>query len=495
MFERLTIPLVNSMNAPEKFRSPEVLAFGPYRADAFARTLVHQAEGPIGLTPKQFDTLLLLLRHPGEVLDKERILATVWAGSVVEENNLSQAISALRKALGDDGETHRYILTVPRKGYRFVAAVAPVKTLKQASASAPLEGAAAEATETELPENQKAVNAPKVSTRLAQRRRVFSHWGWVVGGMALAAIAWTIGRPAPTASVLDRSVAVLPFANLSNGTADAYIGAGMTEDMVTQLAQVSGLKVVAHRDAGELPSLPDRALGKKLGAAHFLRGTVRRDAARLRISAQLIDADSGRHVWAKSYDRPMVDVLKVQSEVAAEIAGALAAVLKPAERAALGAYADGNAELHLQYREAMYLISRHKSITAQERQRGVAIFERLVKTFPESALGHAGLAAYYLRAPNLREVAFDEAYRRADRHIDAALRIDPNSGEALTMKAEVEARARWNWRAAAEAGARAVAVNPSSAEAWGRYALYGLKPLGRLDEAERAMRKALELEP
>ncbi|MBL8520949.1 MAG: winged helix-turn-helix domain-containing protein [Betaproteobacteria bacterium] len=484
------------MNDLSSARHTEVLAFGPFRADAFARTLVHDTQGLVNLTPKQFDTLLLLITHPGEVLDKDRILAEVWTGSVVEENNLSQAVSALRKALGDDGEAHRYILTVPRKGYRFVAEVRPVAAMPHPSAPDAVDDDRAAPTSSALHAAVAATPPTTASTVAPPAPRGPARWmGAVALAAILAAAAWALLRPAPPPPGTERSVAVLPFTNLSSDPVDAYFGAGMTEDMLTQLAQVSGLKVVSHRFAGDAPLSADRALGLKLGAAHFLQGTVRRAGDRLRISAQLIDAGSGRHLWAKSYDRPVTDVLKVQSEVAAEIAGALAAVLSQSDRAALGSRAQGNPELHLKYMEGRYLISRSRQITHEDRQRGVAIFEGLVRRFPDSPLGHVGLAAYHMRAPNLRVATFDESFRKAEAHVDAALRIDARSAEAHAMKAEIEARARWNWRGAAEAGARAVALNPSLPEAWARYAHFGLKPLGRLDEAERALRRALDLEP
>lgn len=491
------------MNDLSAARPSEILAFGPFRADAFVRTLAHEAQGPIALTPKQFDTLLMLLRHPGEVLDKERLLAEVWAGSVVEENNLSQAISALRKALGDDGETHRYILTVPRKGYRFVAEVRLAEAVRLAEPpAAPVqEGAAlrqvpvmASTLENSAASVVSAAPVPHASTR----RSLPWYWLAVICGMAAAiGAAWWLLRPAPTSApaAAERSVAVLPFTNLSNAQEDAFFGAGMTEDMVTQLSQVSGLKVVSHRFAGEKPVTADRALAQKLGAAHFLLGTVRRAGERLRISAQLIDAETGRHLWAKSFDRPVEDVLKVQSEVAAEIAGALAAVLQPAERQALGAYAQSNALVQLKYREGRYLVARGRHNTEADRQRGVAVFEQLIKEHRESPLGHIGLATFHMLAPNLRIASAEESFRRAEAHVDAALRIDPRSAEAHGLKAEIEGRARWNWRAAAESGERAVTLNPALPEAWARYAMFGLWPFGRMDDAERALRRAIALEP
>jgi TolB-like protein/DNA-binding winged helix-turn-helix (wHTH) protein len=484
------------MNDSANATPTAVLSFGPFRADGFARTLVHETDGLIGLTPKQFDTLYLLLNHPGEVLDKERILAEVWAGSVVEDNNLSQAISALRKALGDDGETHRYILTVPRKGYRFVAEVSNVHTHTEAHALLPSNGTPAAAPAALIRATQSAMSSPNPAPSRAGRSR----GAWlIVIALAIAGIAatavWKSRSARDAGEPSERSVAILPFTNLSSEKDDEFFSVGMTEDLVTQLAQVSGLKVISHSFSGETEAKADRELAKRLGTEHFLQGTVRRSEQRFRINAQLIDAATGKHLWAKAYDRPIKDILIVQSEVATEIAEALRAVLLPKERDILARHADGNPDLYLLYKQGMYLISAGRRFNNADRDRGVKLLERVVALDPNSPLGHAGLAAYHLRTPNWRLATHAEAFAKAEAHVQRALDNAPLSPEALMIKAEIVARAHWRWKEADALSAKAVALSPGLADAWSIRARFGLEPNGKPEEALEAARKAVALEP
>lgn len=490
-------------------KSPDslILAFGPFFADPLRRTLTHQRDGVLPLTPKQFDTLLFLAEHSGEVLDKDTILGHVWAGTIVEENNLSQAISQLRKVLGDDGETHRYILTVPRKGYRFVASVARVSEAPEAArepdAAVPAEAAPPTPpppSTSPAPLPLTAPPAPPTAITLPSTLRRFpTRIHLAVGALVLLAAAAlgfalknSTGGGSATAGA-EKSVAVLQFTNLSADKEDEYFSAGMTEDMLTQLAQVSGLRVVSYSAPAE-KTKADRTLAKQLGVQHMLQGTVRRAANRFRISAQLVDAETGRHLWAKSYDREIKDILIVQSEVATEIAEALRAVLLPGEREILARHADGNPELHLLYKQGMYLITNGNRFT-DDAERGVKLLERILAIDPASPLGHAGLAAYQMRQPNLRRATSADAFAKAEAHVQRALESDPLSAEAHTINAEILARAHWRWKEAGQSSAKGVALNPGSAHAWSIHAKFGLLPNGRTGEGLIAARKALALEP
>jgi len=485
---------------PELMKSPDslVLAFGPFFVDPHRRTLTHARDGVLPLTPKQFDTLLFLAERAGEVLDKDTLLAQVWAGTVVEENNLSQAISQLRKVLGDDGETHRYILTVPRKGYRFVANVARVSdiplALQEPSVAVPAPAEAAPPAPQTAPTPPIAIDPPKPKRRFPSRIHLAIGAIVLLAAGALGLALKNSAGGGEAAPGAEKSVAVLPFANLSGDKDDEYFSAGMTEDMLTQLAQVSGLRVVSHSAPGEKIKA-DRELAKKLGVEHLLQGAVRRGDNRFRISAQLIDAETGKHLWAKSYDRDIKDVLATQSEVATEIAHALRAVLLKSEKEALARHARGNVELHLLYRQGIQMLAQGRSRTPDDFMRTKAQFERILDLDANSALGHAGLAAYHLRTPAYGMANMEESLRAAKRHTDRALELDPKSSEGWLLRGLIESEREWNWKASEAAFKKSIELNPANAYAWRNYAHRSLLPAGRIDEALAAAQRAFAADP
>ncbi len=321
--------------------SPPLLLFGDFRIDRRKRTLARADGEVMALTPKHFDTLLYLVENAGEVLEKDRMMSALWPGMVVEENNLSQAISQLRRILGDDGTEHRYILTVPRRGYRFVAEVRAQEVLPAMPTiepptvppttvpmDSPVQGPPIEPA-IDLPNHSLADSTQVSATRAPTpaRRRM-----WVAGAAFVAMVAVVGGAWNMLAddrgSNAGKSIAVMPFVNFSGDKADEFFSEGITEDLVTQLAQISELKVISrtsilqYRDTKK----PLREIARELGVAHILQGSVRRGDNSFRITAQLIDPAKEGHLWAKSYDRDIKDVLAVQSEVTREIAAALRAI-------------------------------------------------------------------------------------------------------------------------------------------------------------------------
>src|SRR5215471_17889361 len=247
-------------------RAEGVYDFGDFRLLAAERRLTARSDGrPIELTPKALDTLHFLLQHPGELLDKSTLLAAVWPNVVVEENNLNQVVSTLRRALGDGSGGRRFIITVPGRGYQFVA---PVREVHQ-------------------------------------------------------------DTPSPTAAqattAIRKSIAVLPFASLSSDPEKDYFGDGIAEELIHLLARVPGLKVPARTSsfAYKGRNIDVRQIARELGVGMLLEGSVRSAGDRIRVTAQLIEADSGFHVWSQTYDRRFADIFQLQDELAVAIVQAL----------------------------------------------------------------------------------------------------------------------------------------------------------------------------
>ena len=269
--------------------------FGEFRVDATQRLLRSRVGGePIALTPKVFETLLYLVAHAGQLVEKATLMRAVWPNVVVEENNLNQNVSTLRRVLGESAAEHRFIVTVPGRGYRFVAAVRTVAS-----------AAAAVAVDTASPPSRSQSS-----------------------GQAATAPDSRMAMPLEQS---DRSrLAILPFANLSPDPANAFFTDGLHEEILTTLARKTPeLEVVSRTTmmGYRLNPKPVRDVAKEVTASHVLEGTVRREADSVRLTLQLIDARTDRHLWSSNFDRTLRSALTLQSEVAQEVAAQLSVQL------------------------------------------------------------------------------------------------------------------------------------------------------------------------
>jgi adenylate cyclase len=247
-------------------RAEGVFEFGDFRFLAAQRRLTARTDGrAIELTQKALDALHFLVQHPGELLEKSALIAAVWPNVVVEENNLNQVISALRRALGDGSGDRRFIVTVPGRGYQFVA---PVREVRDEGPSRP---------------------------------------------------------PTPAAAPTRKSVAVLPFVNLTGDPAKDYFSDGMAEELIHILARVPGLKVPSRTSSFSYKgrNVDVREIAQDLDVGVVLEGSVRSAGERIRVTAQLIDGASGFHLWSENYDRRFGDLFELQDELARAIVTAL----------------------------------------------------------------------------------------------------------------------------------------------------------------------------
>ncbi len=256
--------------------------------------------------------LLCLAAHPGEVVSMDDLLNQVWSGVIVSPDSVYQAVASLRRQLGDDPKQPAYIATVPRLGYRMVAAVSP--WVDQSIPKLP-------ATETSKP-------------GLRPRARF-----WLAAGAALCltlVVAYVVrgnspnknhSAPPATVSQPEKSIAVLPFLDLTDQMSHEIFADGMTEEIIDKLSKIPGLRVPAPRSSFFLKGerTPIAEIAKTLGVAYVLDGSVRKSGAKLRVAARLIRADNGYIVWSETYDRPWDDILKIQDDIAGEVTKALRA--------------------------------------------------------------------------------------------------------------------------------------------------------------------------
>jgi serine/threonine-protein kinase len=472
------------MNVPE----PRCYTFGEFRIDAVARRLSRRDGTPVTLTARVFDTLLYLVRHAGTSLGKDELLAAIWPGRVVEDNNLTQSISTLRKVLGAESDGHGYIVTEPGRGYRFVADVQPVFDAQDAGDASPRAPAASVV----VP-----ASAPEATVRPSLVRRIP---GWLaLGGLLalglIAGGAWfaqhrSASAPATAATT---NIAVLPFKPLLGGDRDEVLELGMADTLITKLSNNRRLSVRSLGSVRKFGSLDQDPLaaGRELAVGSVLEGQVQRRADRVHVSARLLNMADGAALWSGTFDENFTDVFALQDTIAQKVATALALTLDSGEQRAMKAGYTRNSDAYLLYLQGRYRIGK---ATPPEIHAGMAAFRKAIDLDPTFALAHAELAEAYRRLPITSDVDPKEAFPLAKAAANKALEIDSDLAEAHSVLGWVAFWYDWDWNASEKEFRRAIELNPSVAEAHLGYG-HLLSNTGRDAQAAEQGRLARELDP
>jgi TolB-like protein/DNA-binding winged helix-turn-helix (wHTH) protein/Flp pilus assembly protein TadD len=360
--------------------------FGEFRLETARRSLTRRGE-TVAITGKPFDALVYLLEHAGTVVPREELANALWPSTVVEDNNLSQTILALRRVLDDAADTPGFIATVPRRGYQFIADV-----------RAPLGPSAASPDRSLTPESRSLTRF--ASYLLAFAAVVgFAIWYASPGARELAGVSGA-ATPASRLNVLPHSVAVLPFVDLGSSREREYFAAGVHEEVLNQLGRIRGLNVTARtsvlRYAGV--TAPVDTIARELGVMTVLEGSVRYVGDRVRVTARLADGATGTELWTQTYDAAFGDVFEIQADIARRIAAALAAEITVAENSSIATAPTESLAAYALYLQALALYRTHGGI-------GVSI-----------SVGARG---------------------EVSRHLDEALSVDPNFAAALGWRAQV----------------------------------------------------------
>lgn len=451
----------------------------------------------VKLQPQPFKVLVLLATNPGRVIAREEIQRAVWNGEtfVDFEHGLNFCIKQIRAALGDNAQAPRYLETLPRRGYRFIAPVETISTEKRelketvvelpnTVEQAPLKPLAPDA----------GLAAPRVRFRSAPFRWSVAALAGAVVLIAVAYLVWQRFAPRAVPASPRVMLAVLPFENLSNDPEQDYFSDGMTEEMIAQLGslQPSRLGVIARTSAMTYKrgGKDIRRIGAELNVGYVLEGSVRRDADRLRITAQLIKVGDQTHLWSESYERSQRDALTVQSEVAASIARALALELLPPERSERATYKP-SAEAYDAYLRGRYLWNKG---WPGDLQASLVQYGRAIELAPDYALAHAGLADSLVLLGMYYTIAPTEAYPKAKAAALRAIELDETVAEGHTALGTVRFRFDWDWPGAEKDFKRAIELNPSYSRAHHDYAWF-LVAMERFDEAVSEIERAQELDP
>jgi TolB-like protein/DNA-binding winged helix-turn-helix (wHTH) protein len=483
----------------------EVFVFEGYSLNSRQRLLVAPDGRSLPLSARAFDTLLYLVEHPNQLIDKQTLMKAVWPNVIVEENNLSQNISIVRRALGETAGEHRFIVTVPGRGFRFVPPVTRGDTALAARPPEPLQ----------IVDRRKSDPDALVTGALHGRRFGAKSLGALAAILVVAgAVVWALIRrdtehaTAPIAaavvaapstsagaitSVAPRtSVAVMPFVNLTGDASKDYLGDGMAEEVINTLTQVPGLKVPARTSsfAYKGRNTDIRQICRDLGVGTILEGSVRTAGKRIRITAQLIDAQDGLNIWSHTYDEQFSDLFKLQDNLATAIVEALQVSLNGASppsvtRApptqdvdAYNLYLQGNAVAQIQ--------------TEQGQKLAMDFYGQALERDPKFARAFAarsGVRLVSLMVGHAPAHALEEAEHDAER----ALALDPNLGDAHDAVAATSAF-RGNWLKAETSVRAALAVDPNSPDSHRLYSQI-LLGTGRLHQALAEANMAYQLAP
>ena len=447
-------------------RARAVYAIGGFLLDSGKRLLADGRGNPIAITPKAFDALVYLAQHAGELVPRAALVEALWPTTVVEENNLNQAISSLRRVLGEG-----IIITIPGRGYQLVAEVREV----------------ADAT----------TFAPEAPTAVAAPWSLASRWGLAIAGGLVAVLAvaaylhfspYDPGTAAPVSRDRPTSIAVLPFVNLSSEAEQDYFVDGLSEDLMSRLVRFDDLLVTARTSSFVFKGRTEdiATIGAQLGVEHVLEGSVDKAGSRLRIRASLLETAGGKRLWTESYERELDDIFATYDEISYAVAGALQVTLNLDE----GVRPEGGTENVAAYEHYLFGWNLLRTSTPSYVDPMVAAFEKAIELDPDFGLARIALVNAYGQAslwgfPNAVTLRNEARLR--------VFEMAPDLPQTDILRATQYA-GRWQRAEADEHFRRAVARLPNDFGAHGSYSGF-LMAQGYMKEALRHGETARRLDP
>ena len=475
--------------------------FGPFHLDAGERLLLKDGR-PIPLPPKAFDTLLLLVENSGRLIEKEELMKSVWPDSFVEENNLNRSVYVLRKALGDSTGQARYIETVPKSGYRFVAGVVAIDD----GAELIIERHTSEQiiTEEEVVHSGPAEVGSSFKTEfrawpakarsgllfLVSRRLLLLSGLAVIAILGLLVYFWSAGAFRRSSNPNIKSIAVLPLKSLNDNAEDKALSLGFADALITSVRKIEELRVISINGVTRYADSPREPLeiGRELHVDGVFEGTLQKANGKLRVTLRLIRVSDGKQIWSGSIDESESDIFRLEDEMAARSARALALNLRPSDRKR----PTENREAYQAYLRGRFFFDKRSQ---EYYEKAITEFERAIALDPNYGLAYAGLADVFALQANLGgDDRRNELYEKSRATATKALELDESLAEAHTSLAWIKRTHDWDWAGSEREFKRALELNPNYANAHQWYALL-LLTLGRKDEALWQAELARELEP
>jgi len=482
-----TIPTNDLPDPPSDF-----YRFGQFVLDTRRRTL-SRGDSPVFLTPKAFDVLIFLVQNPNRLVTKEELLQAVWGDTFVEEGNLTQYISHLRKALGDSSEDTRLIVTIARKGYQFTGNVVAVAETGDISKPTVVQILATESWQTDTPP---VLEFPtKEAVRKAQKpwRRVAVVAASAVILVGAGYISWRYFRSTP----LPRKImlAVLPFENLTGDPNKEYLADGLTEETISQLGRLNPeqLGVIARTSVMGYKHKDERLdqIGRDLSVQYVLENSLRESGDQMRLTAQLIQVKDQTHLWSQDYDYAAKDTLNVEDDVAKAVAREIRVRLTSQQQEDLAQPRPVNPKAFDAYLQGYHFFQGN---TDKDADLAATYFERATQLDPSYASAWAWLSRARNWQANEGRIPMGEGRRLSREAVERALALNPNLAEAHAQMGRIQQQVDYDWAGANASFQRAVVLEPANPENLG-FAAWSAAMLGHFEEALRLDRQAIDLDP
>jgi TolB-like protein/DNA-binding winged helix-turn-helix (wHTH) protein/Tfp pilus assembly protein PilF len=478
---------------------PRLIRFGVFELDLRSGELQKQGR-KIRLEGQPVQVLICLLEDPGELVTREELHRKLWPADtfVNFEHGLNAAVKRLRQALQDSATNPRFVETLPRRGYRFIAPIQVVAESEDVSPTRDVASVAEAPATREVVEATDRGEAGRTETTVAvvtrQRPRA-----WKISGLVLSIVlgisaAWMV-RPGRNSPPLIRSLAVLPLENLSDDASQDYFSDGMTDELITELGQISQLRVISRTSVmtykGSHKSL--REIAQDLNVEAVVEGAVLRSGKQVRITAQLILAAADKHLWARSYEGDLKDAFALQKQVARSIAQEIRIELTPHEQAVLQNVSRVNPDAYEAWLKGRYFWNKR---TEDGLKQAIDYFNQAIEKDPNYAAAYAGLTDAYALAGDWKYgiLAPRDAYPKAKAAALKALELDSSLGEAHISLAFCLDAFDWNWVSAGREFEQGIRLNHSYATGYEWYGWH-LAMLGRNNEAIAEVEKATNLDP
>lgn len=472
-------------------------SFGPFILNPVEKLLLCNGLN-VPITPKAFDLLSVLIENHGHLVTKQELMNLIWPNSFVEEANLSVKMSELRRLLGEGPNDNRYIETVPRRGYRFVAEVTILNAFENREGVQSVEVTEVAELEENTANPAEGVNRDDggFSIRIPRVvRYLFVAAGIIVALLVAGNITgyWSFTGARRPATI--RTLAVLPVVNLSGDPAQEYFADGVTDSLISGLARINNLRVISRTSVMQYKNGQKtvREIAADLGADAVIEGTVQRSESRFKVNLQLIDARDERHLWSATFESPLGEILGIQDEIARSVAKVVRGSLSKQDEEKFSHPVQVEPKAYDLFLRGRYYLEHQ---TKADNERAISLLQDAVAADPNfapaySALGQACIWRLFLFAPN--EKQWEETAYVA---IEKAIALDPNLADAHL------ARGRLLWTPAnyfphvraIQEYRRAIALNPNLDEARNQLALV-YNHVGLLDESLKELEEAVRINP
>ena len=453
---------------PNEITSRDHILFGEFELDCRSGELRCNGS-PVKLQPQPAKVLAALANRTGEIVTRQELIEEVWGSKIhVDfEHGLNFAIRQIRSVLKDDPEHPQYLETVPKRGYRFIAV------------------------QNEDPVVNRLASVPTAVSSSERKTLVYAA---ALVPMLVIAVVTLISKQWPTAGTKHeiQTIAVLPLHNLSADPQQEYFSDGMTDELITDLAKISGLRVISHTSVDHYKQtsrqLPE--IARELGVDAIVEGTILRSGDRVRITAQLIDAHSDQHVWAENYERDFRDVLGLQAEVAQQIANQIGIKLTAGEQRRLTTKREVDPAAQEAYLKGEFYWNR---LSCADFETALKYFQEAAAKDPNFAQSYSGMADTYFDLADWRCWP-QSTFAKAEIAALKAMELDPWNGEAHSSIGELAFSHNWDWTKAGEEFSKALQLDPNNSGILCDHAIY-LVSVGRPEPALAEMRKAQQLDP